>query len=483
MSRTRQLIALGTLFAMLLLPWLNFDAEPGRISEVDNRQLTDTPPLSLWHANDWVEYINDRIGFREAAINTYQDLEYAIFGTVGVPGLHAGTGGEIYTDGAHWYNEGIVTGLADHVAAMQTYCEQRDIPFLYVIAPEKSEVYADNQAPGYPTGPRPVTKRLIELLEEREVEFLDLTPVLVEAKNETGERVFNRRYDPRHWNELGAFYGVNAIIERMRQWFPQLETNELDDFDISTDFAEYAVNSKFRIDDEYPRLELKEELGSPDVRILDDARISYQHRTRDETSSKSDGPRLLSLSGSYFNPKQQFLGNQFKEMYTVHNYENVADLDYYVNIVRPEAVVFTTATYTINSDFFDTETLETRVFSPPLAEPESVSSELRSAEARLTSNGLMRLCVLAEDTDDPRYIWLQSGDQTYDLRAREWGYNLYDFNGGDEFSEEELETECLMADIPLDEVYDWDTDSFADMRLFVEDMSGTLSDWIVEIIQ
>lgn len=60
----------------------------------------------------------------------------------------------------------------------------------------------------------------------------------------------------------------------------------------------------------------------------------------------------------------------------------------------------------------------------------------------MLASRLMVSCdrVPTEDTDNPRHIWLRPGDYTDDLRSREWGDNLLDFNGRDHFDELDRES-------------------------------------------
>ena len=96
-----------------------------------------------------------------------------------------------------------------HDKTIQDYCEAREIPFLFVFEPAKTTVLQEELEEGWNYDNRWVQQFLKEL-DQREIHYVDNTEIL-EEKTEEGEAVFNKKYDGGHWNELGAFYGVNHI--------------------------------------------------------------------------------------------------------------------------------------------------------------------------------------------------------------------------------------------------------------------------------
>lgn len=59
--------------------------------------------------------------------------------------------------------------------------------------------------------------------------YLDNTQLLWD-KREQGEQVFNRQYNAGHWNDLGAFYGVNQMLQTLSEDFDAITPNRKEDF-------------------------------------------------------------------------------------------------------------------------------------------------------------------------------------------------------------------------------------------------------------
>ena len=91
---------------------------------------------------------------------------------------------------------------------MQTYCEERNVPFIYWLNPAKITVYSNYLPDGYNFTGR-FLRDLLQRLDETGINYVNTTDVLIQ-KSES-EQVFNGKYDAGHWNDLGAFYGTNEI--------------------------------------------------------------------------------------------------------------------------------------------------------------------------------------------------------------------------------------------------------------------------------
>jgi hypothetical protein len=108
----------------------------------------------------------------------------------------------------------------------------RNIRFLIVIAPNKDTIYPEYM-------PDNIAKfqqqsRLDQLLDylgsSPDLDILDLRPVLIQAK---GEELLYDRSDT-HWNGNGAYLAYQAIINKAKTWFPELEPLSLENFSIQS---------------------------------------------------------------------------------------------------------------------------------------------------------------------------------------------------------------------------------------------------------
>lgn len=123
------------------------------------------------------------------------------------------------------------------LAARQAWLSARKIEYLLVAAPNKHTIYAEHLPPEElrRRGGRVRLDALIEILDTTEPKplawpLLDLRPLLL-ARKSSG--LLYHKTDS-HWNQLGAFYSQQAIIERLRAHHPALRPLELSSFSVET---------------------------------------------------------------------------------------------------------------------------------------------------------------------------------------------------------------------------------------------------------
>ena len=78
-------------------------------------------------------------------------------------------------------------------------------------------------------------------------------------------------------------------------------------------------------------------------------------------TNNEDGPRLLIFAGSYFNGKEKFLTENFSEVMKIHNYRNVIDYEYYINIFKPDLVLFESTEYTHSDYYFPMDMMSSKI--------------------------------------------------------------------------------------------------------------------------
>lgn len=141
------LIVLGI---MLLIPVMKFNFEKNYASPIDNRILTE------WdlHSGDITEmvddYINDRVGMRTEAIDTYTLLNDKVFGMMIHPTYTYGKDGYIFFQMSIESPEPTFFDLfCAYLRQVQDYCEERNVPFIYCLNPSKITVYEKYLPEGY----------------------------------------------------------------------------------------------------------------------------------------------------------------------------------------------------------------------------------------------------------------------------------------------------------------------------------------------
>ena len=296
-------------FLLLLLPIVFFNWEENVISPIDNRMLTNNPfgentDSSQKLTTRLENYVSDRIGFRSRMIEGYTDLNDRLFHKMIHPLYEYGKDGYVFSKAkSNIVFSDYHRDFAEMLAQIQSYCEQRGVPFLFVFNPEKAAVYTEYLADGICYDNSWVQEFEAEL-ERLGVHYIDNTQLLREKK-EAGEQVFNKQYNAGHWNDLGAFYGVNHILEELSKDFPSLQPNEKSDFAISEKLNETLPSSTFPIAEYEPFFGRKTplEVKTPEY----DAEIvrNNQHRAFgyyiNPEKVKEGAPKTLVFQGSYMN--------------------------------------------------------------------------------------------------------------------------------------------------------------------------------------
>lgn len=353
---------------LILLPIITFNYKPNQVSEIDNRNLTEWPfgAEGVEDLSGQIEaYVDDRIGFRSQMIEAYTALHDKMFDVMVHPTYTYGKDGYIFfkiprtPDGMNPW----LYAFADMVEEIQEFCQEREIPFLFVLNPAKLSVLQEYIPDGVEYSNEWV-RELDQELQKRGICFIDLTDLLIE-KTEEGEVVFNRKYNAGHWNDLGAFYGVNAMIETLNENYPQLDIplNKKEDFEITMIPQNSLQVSRFAIEDEEPIFSLKREFEEkteeyPDLELHEQFR-GFNYRVAKDRKLE-DGNRLLCFQGSYMNGMgYKFLINSFDEYIAIHDYQNILNFEYYFDLFDPDIVIFEAAEYTLNSDaYFDSAGME-----------------------------------------------------------------------------------------------------------------------------
>lgn len=428
---------LAALLSALLIPLAAFRWGREIVSEIDNRMLQENPfsPEELEKGGDLSRklenFVRDRIGFRDEMITGFTVLNDKLFGKMVHPSYCYGKEGYVFRKIVPpvKYNSFHET-FADMAERIQAYCEDRGVPFLFVFDPSKSTVLQQY----LPAGVRDDTRWIdtfLQALEERGVRYVDNRTVL-QARADAGEMVFNRQYDAGHWNDLGAFYGVNTILEAMQRDFPCVHVNTMAEIQVSEELQSSLPVSKFPIHEMTPLYVF------PDLEYEDRTEIYYGELLRDKSyrgfgyfvnsaRTAEGAPRTLVFQGSYMNGRgKKFLQNSLGEYIFVHNYQNVIDFDYYFNVFKPEYVIFEVTEYAMTSSYFDPEQMAATTLNPVL---DDVRAEVGAAAALPLQNvhvqqgTALTAISWTGGTGEESHVWAELGEMEFDLcrhRSENW---------------------------------------------------------------
>ena len=416
---------------LLILPIIFLNTQENYISEIDNRKLEELPKISEMRKNfdeykvKLETYIDDRIGFRNEFIEYYTLLNDKLFNKMVHPTYTYGKDGNVFMkiNRSSWDYE-FLEEFAQLVKKMQTYCEERNTPFVFAIEPSKARIYTEYLPKGVNLNTKGIDW-LTNRLEELNINFVDNTDLLRE-KSKT-EQIYNVKYDAGHWNDLGAFYGTNNILKKVEESFPNVKGNKWEDMILSEETIDSLPNSNFKINETVPVLNLKpsKEYSLESEKYVDEIKIDKNHShfayIKNLQEKTKESPKTLVFQGSYYNTRHKFLQGQLRDYIAVHNYENVINLDYYFNIFKPECVIFEVADYTIQSSYFNYDNMKNKVFNPSLNSFKNLETKVLNSKPKVDIKQGETLCDINinEVDKDIKYAYLEVDGKVYDMSINE----------------------------------------------------------------
>lgn len=421
-------------FALLMLPVLLLNHEEYVVSEIDNRILTNNPFGSNYICEDGEfdlsdaleAYLQDRIGFRDEMIYSYTVMHDRLFHEMVHPSYEYGQDGYVFSKFSmnREFGEYHVI-FADMVKKIQDYCEARGVPFLFVFEPSKASILSDKLSPGINYNNEWV-RLFREALDERGVKYVDNSELLWE-KYEQGEMVFNKKYNAGHWNDLGAFYGVNNVLEVMKKDFPAVHINSKDEFEVEQHLNTSLQVSKFPIYEYEPvfhsKCILEDITDDYDDEIDRDERYPHFGYVVNEQRVQEDSPKTLVFQGSYMNEMgYKFFGNSLGEYISIHDYQNVINFDYYYNIFKPDYVIFEVAEYVFTEEYFSSGAMIDLVLNPLMdsfKENDVTVKDIDSIQIETESGDKLYKIKVYELPDDIQYAYIESGGKVFDLKKYE----------------------------------------------------------------
>ena len=412
--------------AMMLVPLYFTNTKKYSVSEIDNRTLAQAPDLQQEDFPAAFEtYLKDRIGFRSEMINSYNVLNDALADELTHPHYTYGKDGQVFFKMTPnlTYNE-YHQAFAEFVKKMQDYCESRGISFYFAFEPEKASVMRDYLPEGVNYDDSWVDQ-MLAYMDSMGVHYIDNKSYLIE-KSKT-EQVFNVQYDAGHWNDLGCFYGTSNIFSRIHQDYPEVTELQEDEYMISTRVEPYLPVSQFEINESVPFFDRID--GCLDItpeythNLYVDPGHFHCHYFLNNAEDSERFPDIMFFQASYYNNRPQFPIARTHAYIGIHSYQNVFNVDYYVNAFNPDIVVFEVAEYTLIEAYFHAASLLDPGWNPPLVDArleQPVSEQLQSVISSCSSLSDKELFVLPYDALEKVYIYDE------DLREMEYLYLIAD---------------------------------------------------------
>lgn len=349
---------------MIFLPFCLLDTTEIIDSSLENRRMTMWPG---WHFNQEINawyghYVEDRVAFRETAVRFYMDATYAVFGEFSEDLHMYGKDGEVFPadDGyirAYQHlatDEELIDSLVTYLDWTNQYLEKQGIPFVFLAGLDKKTVYGE-EMPDYirvDTTKESIMEMLARKLTEKQVPYVIPVQELRDAKQV--ERVYNQKYDSAHWNARGAMIGLRLLNEKVREMDPDVPLLTEDVFTASSEEKTLEFIS-LPITEQVPVYMLKSEYGDSilaDGSLLDVlphvAGTGIQHYLNENALSDKT---ILILQDSFLDGKQDFFAYRYQNVYMISR-QNYESMQYYVETLKPDVVVFENAERAFVDDLY-----------------------------------------------------------------------------------------------------------------------------------
>ena len=349
---------------MIFLPFCLLDTTEIIDSSLENRRMTMWPG---WHFNQEINawyghYVEDRVAFRETAVRFYMDATYAVFGEFSEDLHMYGKDGEVFPadDGyirAYQHlatDEELIDSLVTYLDRTNQYLENQGIPFVFLAGLDKKTVYGE-EMPDYihvDTTKESIMEMLARKLTEKQVPYVIPVQELRDAKQV--ERVYNQKYDSAHWNARGAMIGLRLLNEKVREMDPDVPLLTEDVFTASSEEKTLEFIS-LPITEQVPVYMLKAEYGDS---ILADGSLldvlphvegtGIQHYLNENALSDKT---ILILQDSFLDGKQDFFAYRYQNVYMISR-QNYESMQYYVETLKPDVVVFENAERAFVDDLY-----------------------------------------------------------------------------------------------------------------------------------
>jgi len=418
-----KIIFISIIAICILVPLVFFNTEKDVISTIDNKYLTEItePVISKDFTSNLDNYISDRVGFRETLINLYNKFEEKVFNTLANPKFEKIGDDYIPSINDEGEYDEYEEKFVEAVSKVAKYCEERNTPFYLMFSPDKIAVYNELIPKGINYSTDRIEK-ILDRLEENGVTVVNNLDYFKSIKDDV--QIFNKRHDTIHWSELGAFYGINNLLKTIKNDFPNVELNNIDDYEIIDKY--YGDGSTGLKEDEIVKtlseIEDFTDMTSETINDLSlrEPFIQFNHYINNKEGSENL-PKIMSFVGSFMftDDDMRFLANQSSQYYAIHNYQNLFDIPKFFNMFQPDLVVFEFAQFTVQEYYFSSELMDAINYQPGLQSLDYKDIDIHDfiyAETRIYGNYTQTTAVGRPDIEFD-YAYIKFNDKVYDLKC------------------------------------------------------------------
>jgi alginate O-acetyltransferase complex protein AlgJ len=239
-----QICVIVSFMGLILLPFIN--EHTGIIKEEksnENRFKAAKPELDSQGLDLFVKnydtYYTDNFNLRENFIKFLNQFEYKFYGVSAVPDeVLIGKEGWLFErksapnyKGINLFTNAEIEQIRTEFSRRTSWAKQRGIKYYIAVVPSKMEIYSELLPPNViKLSSFSRYSQVLSLDHSPDINVIDIKKNILMHKNEEAANLYQITDD--HWNELGAYYGYQAIMQRLHADFPELNPLPRDNFTI-----------------------------------------------------------------------------------------------------------------------------------------------------------------------------------------------------------------------------------------------------------
>lgn len=229
----------------------------------ENRNKAKLPVFNVSKLDAFVKeydsYYSDNFSLRENGISFHNKFEYFLWGVSPVPNeVIVGKNGWFYDkdctenySGANAFTKEELLQIEEELSYRSEWAASKNIKYYVAIVPSKMNVYPEYL-------PSKIIKvsntsqydQVVSLDKKSTINIIDIRKNLLSHKND-GYDLF--QHTDGHWNDFGAYFGYQEIINRLSKDFPELKPSDLKDYTISLEQRPGgSIVSMINLEKEFP---------------------------------------------------------------------------------------------------------------------------------------------------------------------------------------------------------------------------------------
>lgn len=325
-------------------PVLTF--EKGRTSSTILRQLKGFYVDLIVFKNNYKAFYADNFVLKPMLFKLYYHIKVDIFNTDPLPQkVVTGKDGWMFlgnsssdvireSKGIVQFSNDQINNIKQNLLAQRDWLGEKGIVFIVAVVPNKHTVYGE-YLPIRRSSQKTKLNQLKEELSQTDLNFVDLS----EALDKKSEKLYYKTDS--HWNHLGAFYGYLELINVIRQFYPDIQPLELNNFDRELKTFNQMDLSRLldlHIPDENVTLTLKHPAAS---KIPGELEIPSTHDILSEPFenrliSQANSKKLILFGDSFRFTLIQYLSEHFGESIFLRGYSADKEI---IDREKPDVVI------------------------------------------------------------------------------------------------------------------------------------------------